>query len=97
MVNLNKTHFFDFGSSFLYSMCCAFPQSGDSSGATLEVPSEALLHPWFFFGSSLVFDTDDKRKVQGKGFLIKVLFTNTSYIRRSCLPCTALPCSRTAA
>ena len=38
-----------------------------------------------FFGSSLVTNTEDKRKVQGKGFLIKVLFTNTSYIRRSCL------------
>ena len=33
----------------------------------------------------MVTNTDDKRKVQGKGFLIKVLFTNISYIRRSCL------------
>ena len=29
--------------------------------------------------------------------LTKSLFANTSYIRRSCLPCTALPCSHTAA
>ena len=48
--NLNKSTFLKFGSSYLYSMCCAFPQSGDSSGATLEVPSEALLHLWFIVG-----------------------------------------------
>ena len=46
----------------------------------------SLVHPWFFLGSSLVTNTDNKRKVQGKGFLIKVLFTNTSYIRQTAYP-----------
>ena len=40
------------------------------SGATLEVPSEALLHPSFFFGSSLVFCTEEIGKVQRNGILI---------------------------
>ena len=47
--NLNKRTFCSV-EFFFSSMCCAFPQSGDSSGATLEVPSEALLHPWFVLG-----------------------------------------------
>ena len=35
--------FCNFGTP-LFSMCRAFPQCGDISGATLGVPSEALLH-----------------------------------------------------
>ena len=31
------------GTSFLFYVC-AYPPSGDLSGAVLEVPSEALLH-----------------------------------------------------
>jgi hypothetical protein len=57
---------------FFFILCIALnPQSGDSSGAILEVPSEALLHPWFFFGFSLVFYTEQIYKEQGKEILTK--------------------------
>ena len=34
----------------------------------------SLVVPWFFFGSSLVFDTEHIYKVQGKGILIKGVY-----------------------
>ena len=49
------------------------------------VVGSSLVHPRFVFGSSLVFNTEQIGKELVKGILIKVLFTNTSYIRRSCL------------
>ena len=42
------------GRKFLFILCIAlFPYYGDSSGAILEVPSEALLHLSVFSRSSL--------------------------------------------
>ena len=50
--NINKYHFLVTGSSFI--LCIAlFPYHGDSSGAILEVPSEALLHLSVISRSSL--------------------------------------------
>ena len=56
--NLNKTHIFEFGSSYL------------ASARTII----SLVRPWFFFGSSLVFYSIKTAKVQGTGILRKRLF-----------------------
>ena len=61
------------GSSFI--LCIAlFPYHGDSSGAILEVPSEALLHLSVVSRSSLGGIREGIREVKEKEILTKVLF-----------------------
>ena len=50
----------------------------------------SLVHPRFFFGSSLVFDTEYIYKVQGKEILRKSLLDNISYYRLSASPAKCL-------
>ena len=71
--NINKKHFWRAGSSFI--LCIAlFPYHGDSSGAILEVPSEALLHLSVVSRSSLGGIREGIREVKEKEILTKVLF-----------------------
>ena len=82
MANLNKTHFWRAGSSFI--LCIAlFPYHGDSSGAILEVPSEALLHLSVISRSSLGKIGEDIRGVKETAILINVLFSVSEFFGRS--------------
>ena len=43
----------------------------------------SLVHPRFFFGSSLVFDSENLYKVQGKEILIKSTFSISAFFGSS--------------
>ena len=59
----------------LFILCIAlFPYYGDSSGAILEVPSEALLHLSVFSRSSLGGIRQSIREGKEKAILIKSTF-----------------------
>ena len=69
--NINKYHFLVTGSSVI--LCIAlFPYHGDSSGAILEVPSEALLHLSVFSRRSVGVLWQDIREVKEVEILTKV-------------------------
>ena len=59
----------------------------------LEFFGSSLVHPWFILGLLHGVDIQGTREQN----LNKKHFCQYSFIWRSCLPCTALPCSHTAA
>ena len=70
---LRKSTFCD--RKFLFILCITlFPYYGDSSGAILEVPSEALLHLSVFSRSSVGKMREGIREVKGTAILIKRTF-----------------------
>lgn len=72
------------GRKFLFILCIAlFPYYGDSSGAILEVPSEALLHLSVFSRSSVGKIRQGIREVKETSILIKRTFCNLAFFGSS--------------